>query len=475
MGSRRARGDHHPIEPVFSNGFADQFLGVLTAGEKIIGDVYHMRQRLGVVAHPRHVDHTPDVDPTVAHENAHTGFGISKLFLGRVSLFVGQGVARVGKQGRRSRRSRRSFHDRVWNVLRTGEGATNKDAGSRRGYRRKSARFRETAFPHLDLEFASQFLEVARNLQTHGEDDHVENFALDLPVLISVGQDQIGGAMGSRFHAVNARANKAHPDFVPGAIVVTLEVLAVSAHVHKENGGIQRFFGMFLGNDRFLDGVHAAHAGTVSMSALLEVAGADTLEPCNLLGFGLIGRPHQVSLEGTGGTQNALEFHTGDNVGVPAIAVGVVNVGVKRFKTRRQNDRTHVENPLHRLLFVRHGLGRTGRHTHVAFGTNPAGDTARRFSQYLFLGEAQLHFGEVLEAFVRLEPRHVLARNPIIALGGHVLHRQPFLLAPFLEVLALNEPADRNRRLFSSRDSFDDRPGAGDRIAPGENIGIVGL
>ena len=43
------------------------------------------------------------------------------------------------------------------------------------------------------------------------------------------------------------------------------------------------------------------------------------------------------------GTQNALELHTGDHIGVPTVAITLIYMGIKGFKARRENDGPHLQ------------------------------------------------------------------------------------------------------------------------------------
>ena len=58
---------------------------------------------------------------------------------------------------------------------------------------------------------------------------------------------------------MGSRSDKADAVFFPGVVIVAFEVLAVGSDVHKEDGAIKAVTGMFLGNDRLLDGVHTAN------------------------------------------------------------------------------------------------------------------------------------------------------------------------------------------------------------------------
>ena len=133
-------------------------------------------------------------------------------------------------------------------------------------------------------------------------------------------------------------AQKTHPELILRPPVVSFKLFAVGAHIHKEDSGVQGLFAMLLGDHRLLDGVHAAHRGTVTVVAVVQVPGAHALEPGNLLGLFLVRRPDHVALEGPGRGQDPLKLHAGDDVGEGAVMVGLVAGGVKGLEAHRQND-----------------------------------------------------------------------------------------------------------------------------------------
>jgi hypothetical protein len=75
------------------------------------------------------------------------------------------------------------------------------------------------------------------------------------------------------------------PVFVFGIVVIDFKVFSMGPHVHEEDGAIQIGTRMFLGDHRFLDGVHAAYGGTVGMVAAINIPGAHALDPGDFFGF----------------------------------------------------------------------------------------------------------------------------------------------------------------------------------------------
>jgi hypothetical protein len=128
---------------------------------------------------------------------------------------------------------------------------------------------------------------------------------------------------------------------------------------------------VLLGDDGLLDGVHAAHRRAVFILAAVLVAGPDTLEPGDFLGILVIRGSGDVSFGGAGGTQQPLELHGGDHVGILAVAVKIQFPGrIVGGKTGGQNDRPHFKVkhfPLFLVGFQGHRTGAAGLHALVAF------------------------------------------------------------------------------------------------------------
>jgi len=120
-----------------------------------------------------------------------------------------------------------------------------------------------------------QIEDVLRRLQPDREDDHVV-ILLDLaPLLVDVMDAQVAvGAL--RLDAVDAAADETDIGLVPGPLEVLVEILAVGPHIHIEDRRRQPR-DVVLGDDRLLDGVHAADRRAVAVAAEVLVAGTDAL------------------------------------------------------------------------------------------------------------------------------------------------------------------------------------------------------
>ncbi len=90
-------------------------------------------------------------------------------------------------------------------------------------------------------------------------------------------------------------AHKAHPMLLFRPDIIFFKILAISAHVHIENGGIQWLLAMFFGHHGFLDGIHTTDGRTVAVFTAVGIAGTDTLEPGDFFRFLVIRRPHHVT------------------------------------------------------------------------------------------------------------------------------------------------------------------------------------
>ena len=161
---------------------------------------------------------------------------------------------------------------------------------------------------------------------------------------------------------MNPGTDEAHPNLFLGSIVVSVEVLAVGAHIHEKDGGIQRLFAMFFGNYRLLDGVHAADTGTIIVVTLIDVSRTDALEPGNLLRLLLVGGPDKMALVWAGSAQDTLELNAGDHIGKCGVIVCIVPAGIENLEAGRGNNRAHLHSDRHLLHAVIHCLGLAGGH-----------------------------------------------------------------------------------------------------------------
>src|SRR5208337_260840 len=154
------------------------------------------------------------------------------------------------------------------------------DVDSRTGgaYRSKRAGLCEFVIRYINSQPFCQFNGLGCRLHTYRENNHIELFCKLLSGLISV-LDRHVVAVGNGVHRVHTRTDEPNSILVPRPVVIFLEVLAVSAHVHIENGGVEAVRTMLLGYHRLLYGVHAANARAVRMGAVLTISGSHALYP----------------------------------------------------------------------------------------------------------------------------------------------------------------------------------------------------
>jgi len=141
---------------------------------------------------------------------------------------------------------------------------------------------------------------------------------------------------------VDAAADEIDPG-VLGPVVIFLEILAVGADIHVEDGGVQVAAGMLLGDDRFLDGIHTADGRTVTVVATVQIARTDALEPGDAGRILVVAGPDHVALEGAGGREYALELHGGHDIGPLAVTVGLAVGGVEGVEAGGQNHATDFQ------------------------------------------------------------------------------------------------------------------------------------
>ena len=184
-------------------------------------------------------------------------------------------------------------------------------------------------------------------------------------MLVQIPDVDVIGA-GHRIDGVHPGADEPDPLLVPGPPVIFFEFFAVGAHIHEENRRIQGHFAVLLGDDRFFDGIHAAHRRAIAVVAVIHIPGTDALEPGDLGGFLVVRRPHHVAREGSGRGQDPLEFHPGDDIGELGVIIGAVAAGIVGLKAGRQDDRADVDILVHIHLRKIHRPGGTEFFTGLA-------------------------------------------------------------------------------------------------------------
>ena len=357
VGARRAGGDHDPVQPVLGDFLAHELLGVGRAAEEVVLRERHPRQRAGVLHDLVHVDDAGDVDAAGAHEDPDARRFAAQAALGRIGARARE-LAAGRDQGRGRFAGRgRGFGDRARDGLGGLEGAGHEDAGAVGRHRREVRGAREAVLVEVELEDLRQLLSVARGLEADRQHRQVEVLDLDLARVGRVAHRHPVVA-GARLDRVRAGAHEAHA-LVLGPLVKPVEILAVAADVHEEEGLLQTAAGGVLGgHERLLDRVHAAHARAVAVLALVGVARAHALDPRDAPGLGVVRWPHQMPHPRPARREQPLVLEAGDDVRDALVAVEVEPRRVEGFEARSEDHRADGER---RQLLLLLEVDRGGR------------------------------------------------------------------------------------------------------------------
>ena len=297
------------------------------------------------------------------------------------------------------------------------------------------------------------------------------------PVSGEIADGHVIGAR-HRINGVDPGAQEADAVFVLGPPVIFLEVLAVGPHVHEENGGVQRiFFTMLLGDDRLLDGVHAADRGAVAVVAVVQVPGAHALEPGDLQGLLVVRGPDQVAGKRPGGAQDALELQAGHHVGIMGVMIGPILLGIKGLEARGHDDRAHVQLQGFGTLAMGNRPGLAYRHALHTFGADAAIETAGCLRLGLGFGVTLGDLIETLAADFRRQGGHLFPGRPFLVFGnlGPAFVGLLAFGAAFRHVHAPKIAVDGLRGFDAAAHRFDGNPGAGVHITGGKDPGPGGL
>ena len=175
MGSGRAGRHHDAIEPLCFDFATNDVLGVLGAGEQVVGHIGHIGQGAGIVPHRGHIHHAADVDAAVADENARRGAvrratsrsaGASAR---TVSVWRPAARSAAGAQGRAA-----GLHHRLGDILGPGEGAADINAGPGGGHGPEIVDAGKAAGAQFNAQLLTPLAQILRGLQPHRQDDQVE-------------------------------------------------------------------------------------------------------------------------------------------------------------------------------------------------------------------------------------------------------------------------------------------------------------
>ena len=206
-----------------------------------------------------------------------------------------------------------------------------------------------------DPELLAQRHRALGGFGAHGQNDQIGGH-LDLRAGQSVGSahDQLVALGIDHGHAA---AHILGPIFFHGPAGALVIALSGRAYVHVKDIGLG-IRDVILGQNGLLGRVHAAEARTVRPVHGL-VARAHALDEDHVLGFLAVGRTLDVPAGGTGGREQALVLHAGDDIRVAALAVLRILVPVEEVITRGHDDRAHVHVDQLVLLLEIDALDRT--------------------------------------------------------------------------------------------------------------------
>jgi len=363
--SRGAGGDDHAVQVLFL--YLVRYLPrrVGGTGEELLLGVDDVGECLAVFHRAGDVDDPADVGAAVADEDAHPGlllgyvplFGVYPL-PGEVAAAVVQHLADLGAGAG-------GAEDRLGDVDGALEGAGDKDPGAVRYHGVSGVEPAEVVLLELDAVLPGHIPDALRRVHADGEDDHVE-LLLDDTLLGGGVAD--GDVVRHRVFPDDRGVAPEEADAGEGLgpLVVALEVLAVGAHVVVEDRAL-RVGVVVLRQDDLLLGVGAADRGAVAVAALYHLAGADTLDPGDVVGVFQVGLAEYLAAVGAGGAQEPLVVHARDDVLELAVAVLLADLRIEGLEARGEDDGAHVDLFLSRLLVEIDGVVLTDRLADAAF------------------------------------------------------------------------------------------------------------
>ena len=251
----------------------------------------------------------------IAGKNTDPERFIADIPLWRVVWPGDLGARFPGEEGHAPRRCAACIHDRLRDLFGRGKGAGHKDPGTAGIDRLKLVGLAEPVFIQFDLHVLCQGDGLGWRLAAHRQNHHVERLAPQDTLLVLVMEDQVVG-IGILLDLRDTRARVLYPPQVLGLVKVGGVLLAEGALVHDKDFALDAGQA-FLGQDRFLGGIHAADRRAVGM---LLISRADALQPGDPLGDLAIGWALDDALRGAGAAGQALKLQAGDDVGIAPVA-----------------------------------------------------------------------------------------------------------------------------------------------------------
>ncbi len=404
VGAGRAGSHHHPVDSPLLDGRLDPLLGVLRAGVEIGLRVHHPRQPGGVLGHGGHIHHRANVDTAVADEHPHPALSIIQRQLRRVALGGYLGTPGLLEQGRSVGGAGRGGGHGFGDVPGRRCGTAEEDTRHAGPLGHQAVPGQEAVGIQADPGDPGQPGSARTRDQAGGQHHQLVDLLPHPVLLVHVHHPQV---VAARHLLDPGKTGPPELDSLQSLspFVVGFEVLAIGSDVHEVEVAHDPW-GVFTGDDRLLDRVHAAHRGAVGSALLLHLPGAGTEHPGHLPGFCVIRGTEHVAFEGAGGGQHAFELRSGDHIGKSAVAVLIQAGRVELVRTGGQDQGPGIQ--LHDLLGhpVVHRFPSAGGHAEHALRARPAVQTALRLLPGRLFVKTELEALEAPDTLLGLQSRH---------------------------------------------------------------------
>ena len=260
VGPGRTRRDENAVEVVLLDRLLDLLRAVGGAGVEVLLGIDDVRQGPGKLHGLGHVDDPADIAPAVADEHADPRLLVRDVLLGGILLGFDQGSPHVGKESHGPCGGAAGLHDGLGNVLRLGEGAADKHAGTVRVQWGQAAELAVAVLVAFDAEPLGHLGRTARRAHAVRKHHQVELLVHELALLVEVLDAEIALVVD----LVDRRRSRPHEPhaLVLGPLVVRVEAFPEGAQVHEEDGVLDVRQVLF-DHQRVLDGVHAADGRAV--------------------------------------------------------------------------------------------------------------------------------------------------------------------------------------------------------------------
>ena len=184
----------------------------------------------------------------------------------RRSLLFNQRVPGAAQQCSCLHGSRACLDDGLGDVFWSLKCTAHKNAFSGSSDGSKGSCFTKPPIREINPQAVGHFLCLRGSFQTYRKDNEIKGLLHHMAFFGHIGNQKIT-VFTACIHGGNPGADKAYPMFDFCIFVIFFKILSMSTHVHEKDGAIQIMAGVFLGDDRLFDSVHATDRGTVSVVA----------------------------------------------------------------------------------------------------------------------------------------------------------------------------------------------------------------